>query len=1256
MNFWRKTKGAVSIFLVIILVPVMTVSSLFVDASKVKLARGVAESAGDLTLNTALTDYDTKLKDMYGLFATAQNTKELFSKLEDYYKTCITSSGVGEEDADAYVDQIMAQLGLVAGNDETSDILNMQLVDFEVSKKSDASLANATIMRKQIVDFMKYRAPINTGLSFLTSLQSFSTLSKQTELVDKRTEYYEEQQSVMEKLKAAWEQINTYNKTKVVTDDNYFATIKQNLNTNYKNTYQNTVNVKVIKDLYDTQNYVDYYCSIREEKLKEKNASGVESTVDGWKLTYTAVAIAPLKNYTEYYDKSVGGYDKDNLPNEDDIKTLMTNFYNQLQSMEANKSDIQTPPSDAYVLQYLVQNMRGSKVQRYTSSVQNVYTTYQKLKNAMIWVDGYDLSEIKNEDGEIITAQSIKDTKVKVNRQNRKISEHFADITGKYNNGMSGASQLTRLFSDYSTQVKDSGKTNTSGVNSTVSSMATTTAGYVTELENAAKALEEASRLIKEAKTSVESGGALSKAKNAWKSTASSSELENTSMAKQDLAEIDQVGSYLNAEEMGKMISRLDNVASNLRTTISQIKGYRYDDKYIGEITDYNTLKDVVKKKIGDGNLKKVPISDASLNQKVSEYFHWTSGNINIDWIDDSGKQVKLHGTGTDKLNFYSYLYTHFNTGEVSANTTTKTEDTSNGKDLYTSYKENSSKKAKDDAEAADDGNVKSENELNSLAGRPSLSIGNKDDDETDGKNEISTGDSAVKDTSKSLSTMFSSLSSSVAQMGVDLRDKLYISDYVLSMFSYDTIEKEYAIENAGEEVNLQSLTNNPINAKSNFAYGKEVEYIIYGGTNAKNIQKAYASIYGIRLGFNLIYAFADSSIRDTAFAIATPISAATLGVIPVPLIQAAIIIGVACCESALDLNDLRNGESIPLFKNSKTWKCSIKGLISEVKAEVGNVIREVGTTAIDQGLEELNGLLDMTDEQLTSYLNQGTDGVINAVTTSYDTLITRHANTAIQKFTTLCNNAIEENMLHPGTDMVQMVSSGLDAWLAEEAANVNTGTDLSYIVKKEAVEIIKTSYIQYLLDELSKNAENTKASVAEAANAITDIINAIRTSISKTISQSSQAVLDYKNQMKKEVENAMAEGAESLKKTLNNKMDGIFGTSNGGASGNADATGMASLLSFAYSDYLRLFLMIGLYTNEEAVLLRIGDAIQANMIIASKNAKYKLANSAVYVEMSSTIQIKPTLLALPLFADVEGNPSNNQRWYTIEYQSIKGY
>lgn len=89
LNFFRKSKGAISIFLVLILVPMMTVSSLFVDAGKVSLARGAAASAGDLTLNTALTDYDTQLKELYGLFATAQDTQELYGRWKTTTETVL---------------------------------------------------------------------------------------------------------------------------------------------------------------------------------------------------------------------------------------------------------------------------------------------------------------------------------------------------------------------------------------------------------------------------------------------------------------------------------------------------------------------------------------------------------------------------------------------------------------------------------------------------------------------------------------------------------------------------------------------------------------------------------------------------------------------------------------------------------------------------------------------------------------------------------------------------------------------------------------------------------------------------------------------------------------------------------------------------------------------------------------------------------------------------------------------------------------
>lgn len=1239
MDLFKRTKGAISIFLVIILVPMMTVSALFVDASKVSLARSAATSAGDLALNTALTDYDTLLKDMYGLFATAQNTEELYAKLEDYYRTCITSSGISDEDADSYVDQIMAQLGLLSSDSNTSDILNMELIDFNVNKRSDATLANATILEKQLVDFMKYRAPINTGLSFLTSLQSFSTLSKQTELVDNRTEYYKQQQTVMEKLQEAWKNINSYNKTSIITDSNYFNDMKNNLNSNYQNQYKESINKKTIMDLYDTQDYINYYCNVTKiDSAKEKDINGNEKTVSLWKFTYTAISASPLNDYTNYYNKSVGGYDKTKLPTTEEIKTLMTNFYSSIQSMDAYKADIPSSPADVYDLQYLVQMMRGP-LSNYTSNAKNVYTTYQQLKNAMIWAEAYDSNAL----------QEFKNKELTINGSKQKLSAHFDAVSLKYDSVMAAVSGYAKTFSDIS-QNLPSGITNTEGVNTLANTIGKTSSKYVETLESAAKNLENASTLIKEAKNSV-NGGDLETAKNTWKSTANSKELKNTSMAKQDLAEINQLGTYLNTEEMQKMINRLDKVSENLRKTADQIKNYKFDGKFIGEIQSYDIVKSTIESKVGVAQLKKVPLSKSALISQANNWFYWESGNINVAWINDSGTQVKLHGTGTDKLNFYSYLFTHFNSAtEVSADTNEKTEDSSNGKSLYDNIKNKSSSAASGNTKDTDKGNITNSNEIKDQGGLPSKE---KINNSNTASAKISTGESAAKDTSKSLGSMFSNLASAALNLGADLRDKLYVSDYILSMFSYDTSQKEYLVKNKDKtEAELQTLTLQPINKTNNFAFGNEVEYIIYGGSNASNLTKAYGSIYGIRLGFNLIYAFMDSSIRDSAFAIATPISAATLGVVPVPLIQAAIIVGIACCESAIDLNDIRNGESVPLFKTAETWHCSVNGLINEAKGIAGGLIKDATEYVIDEGTRKLGEVLDMTDGELTKYLENGTKELTGYIGDAYDTLITRHANTAIQKLTTLVTNAIEEHTLNSAINMTEYVSTGLDKWISEESAISDT-SDIGFIVKVEAVKVIKNSFIPQFIDIITQANKNANSSVEDIGNLIKDKISEIRSEIVNTVTTTSEKVIAYKDDLMNSIKDSMNKGANDLKNTLNEKIDGIFG--NGSVNG-SDNTGISSLLSFSYSDYLRLFLMIGLYTNEEGVLLRTADVIQVNMATQTKNSKYRLNKSAVYVEISATIQVKPTLLALPLFADVEGNPSSNAKWYTIHYKDIKGY
>lgn len=1232
IKFFSKTKGVVSVFLVIILVPMMVISALFVDASRVQLAGSVAASAGDLTLNTALTDYDSLLKDMYGLFATAQDTDDLYEKLEDYYKTCITSAGVSSTDADSYVNQIMSQLGLVADNKNTNDILNMEVTDFTVSKRSDTSLANASILKDQVVNFMKYRAPINTGLGFLSSLNSFTTLSKQTELVDKRTEYYKEQQTVMEAAQSAWKYINEYNKSGFVSDGDYFSNMKNSFD-EYENEYKNLAK-KVIKDLYDTQSYsgfTNYSYYIGEENIKIN---------DEEKEVAVFYTNSDKTSKLDTYDK-LSDYSNEKKATAENIKGRLVDYYNSYNDLKKAENNLPEYNGNTYGLQFLVQINRKNLYENWVFAMKTLYEKYSKLKNA------YE-NAATNASGKSVTEDYYticdENSAHQLSYYYEKYMNQFDALSGVFNTTIS---QYNSTLQGYA----NNADTNTEATANRVTELYNQINGYRATIQNAKNNIELAIPYLNDVKNKIKSDGSLKQKESDWKSSASSSELKNTTMAKQDLAEINNLSSYLKESDVDNLINRLNNIGSHLGDMLNEIDSYTFFNTPIGEISDYSTFTYILSQNIGDDNLKNVSTDSTDLenqaNSWCNERFNIGS-SVDVSWENQSGTQANLI---KDKLEFYSYLYTHFNVGEVSTSTEEKEENTSSdsGKALYNSIKD----KAKSDAESkATIPDAKSGNQISEQSDLPSSGSGGSETASAS----VTAGDNAAKDTSKSLSSMFSGLAEKIVDMATELRDNLYFSEYVMGMFSYDTIEKENEKQHPGTTVT--SITNTSINSDNNFAYGSEIEYVIYGGSNSENLIKAYGSIYGIRLGFNLIYAFTSSEIRETAFAMATPISAATLGVIPAPLIQAGIIIGLACCESGLDLSNLREGEKVPLFKNKETWQLSVSGLINYAKGKVTEIVKETGTKIIDESQKKLSEFLDMTDEELSKDINAKQEEISGYLGNAYDTLIERHANTAIQKLTTLANNAIEEYAVNQSIDKVNYVSTALDNWIDEEGNGVDKSTDISYIVKKQAVDYIKQNYIETVITAIEDAGKDAQGNVEDIAAELNGVLSKVRIHITEEINKAGSKVSEYKTQMIEEVKNSMSEGADKLKETLNSKIDGIFGNSNAGVnlSKDNDNTGVTSLLSFAYSDYLRLFLIIGLYTNQEGVILRTADVIQVNMAKQPNRSGFKMSKASMYVELSATIQVKPTLLALPLFADVQGNPKDNTNWYTIQYKNIKGY
>lgn len=217
----RYVQGSISILLVIILMPMLTMSAIVVDSSRLNLAKSMVSSAGDLTVNTALANYDTILKDVYGLFAMSQtDSEEDFQKrIREYFEKTLVGYGVtDEEHAKDYVEYLESGIsGYFNGTSDVDEIsrnfMNMVVEDdFKATKVENSSLANSEILRTQLVEYMKYRAPLSVGLSFLDSLKSFTTIQDQTTVVKTQVVAQESAQDVTSACKNSIEAIRDFDK------------------------------------------------------------------------------------------------------------------------------------------------------------------------------------------------------------------------------------------------------------------------------------------------------------------------------------------------------------------------------------------------------------------------------------------------------------------------------------------------------------------------------------------------------------------------------------------------------------------------------------------------------------------------------------------------------------------------------------------------------------------------------------------------------------------------------------------------------------------------------------------------------------------------------------------------------------------------------------------------------------------------------------------------------------------------------------
>lgn len=319
----RGSRGIITVFVTLIMVPVVAITGIMVDVSRLKLYSSQAVMAADAYGDAVLSQFDNLLKELYGLFSVTQDKDGLaaFETLEKYMGYSFNPNGDDK------------------GFSGFMPYQNADVVLTYEKAASEASLSDNRVLMTQIAQFMKYRV-IEEALEdagILSVLGEFDSLDSDmdamesrnditdscSEALSKMDDYYQELKKLaaypdyIEKRQKAFE---AYSKklTEIAESDEYAA---------YVEYLQNKTAINEAKEKYDRiasgddsdetmsaeeqelyEKYVDVeaYKESIEEQLEDYEAEAGDNSGDPIYFGNTKKTIENLKEHAKELDKTLG--------------------------------------------------------------------------------------------------------------------------------------------------------------------------------------------------------------------------------------------------------------------------------------------------------------------------------------------------------------------------------------------------------------------------------------------------------------------------------------------------------------------------------------------------------------------------------------------------------------------------------------------------------------------------------------------------------------------------------------------------------------------------------------------------------------------------------------------------------------------------------------------------------------------------------------------------------------------------------------
>lgn len=963
----NNNRGAVTVFLTLILVPCLIFTCAFGDVSRVELSKSQANAAADLALYSLMSNYDADLKEWYGLVASVQDIESFYDVTEKYFVGMMDAKGIDGTSSQLF----SAYLSSLQNGGNFVDFLQVDTANsIQVGAATNGELGkNPALIEDGIVEFMKYRGPVEITANIIDRFNTLDVLgalngaNENQPIVEKKQEYTKAEGEMLEELLYSYiacvnyqdylqshpqlkgvEYQNYAEKLSMIRDDlqkvtelitAYYAYTddisnvsgsfprfpalpqlsesRQVAKYNGSSTYQSMSGIGAEVEDPDEETF-----SISDKKLQDltANIDSDISTIQGAanRITNAVSALTAPENgnsdinpalYCMKFQKSISTNDLQTIRNAGN--RLMKAYAGILLAQECilpDQPNVATQDKWAAKLETWKQSIESTYYNYLTS--QTTTTQFERLLSAYKRVADTTVNNVKNRTYEFTSEY----TNTFHGRASVTVGQFFECVRSEFEDM---TTQLDEQIANIDL-ILNGGKVTFNGEEYTVPSL---------------DSLKEAIKKSQDAR-------------NAWGAEADN---HSTSYAEQEQEEYhsdpEQDSSQVYApqlrgsgsEEIEELRTRLLNIRAVYIGLRDALNGFTYGGEKVVTLNRNNAIAAAKKQVPSDYTQVKAKLSENRTD--AATYYRNLVKPLDTSVYDapviSSGKEGNDPDLNQDPPELYYYLSQTIGPERVKEAANEKSENDKKNSEY--------ADKAKKEAEASQGFESKYLNDLGVDLESPH-------------------GGSGMNATTV-ITGLIGAVQKLVGGNFGEFRDQAYFCEYVMDMFSYSSYNNEgqYRLaadsgkiltlkdfneesKNYGdayigtwETLDVQnftgnvSLTNHQINSQNNRANLAEVEYVLFGNaSNEENLKTAYGNIFAIRESLNLISGFQNYYGRSNTTGrminvIADSIAGLTAGIVPAPLTKCILIGVLSTVETAHDVARLKAGIPVAVYKvDDKNW------------------------------------------------------------------------------------------------------------------------------------------------------------------------------------------------------------------------------------------------------------------------------------------------------------------------------------------------